>query len=1020
MPHRRPEMLQVQAPALMQLAALGWEILTEKEASRLRESRGEALLMGVLSEKLRQFNPRASEGDIAEFLRRFTPAETGNLIEDNKTIFEHLTKGITIESASEGQARAKTLVCIDWDNIDSNRFQAAAEFAYNGARFDIVLFVNGIPLAVLECKNGELVQAMNELEYYSRSHGGFFLYVQFTAALTASTARYGTVGTKAEFYSVWKEGSEEAAFTPNLPPDVMDRIFSGRLEGLRDEAAPSFSGDRVVLIKGLFAKDRLLQLVKHYILNDGGLKKVPRYQQYFVVEETLKRIQNKEDGARQGGVIWHTQGSGKSLTMVLLAKNILERLALPDARIILLTDRINLDSQLTQTFKSCNIGEIHQASGADNLAALLKKGVPIIATLIHKFADINKDSCSYSSPDIFVFADEAHRSQYGELSGKVRAILPNACFIGFTGTPIFQREKANTFRSFGGIIEPSYTIRTAIEDKAIVPLLYEARYLDKNIVDQEGLKEALKTEVNPNDAPPLGKYKLLGDIKRIPQIIEKIAADISAHYQENFQGKNGKAWAKAQLAVDTREEALMYHRAFQKLGKVNTALVISKGMKDDGALARFFKESSLSERAYTQRAVRTFEKDTREIELIIVADKLLTGFDAPINTVLYLNKLIKGHTLLQAIARVNRVYQNKDYGRVVDYLGLLGKLTDALDKYDALAGFDPEDLQGALIPIQDEIQKLPSLLKTLNEYFPQNGPQYILENSLRIFTDEPKRALFYRQIDDYARCLWLCLSSTEFQKSTPQKEIDIYKEYLAVYKKTKQELMLQYSDSASSVDSDENIGKLLSQYIKGGEILQINKPIDIMDKVKIKELQEKKESSPDSVATTLLYAMKRHAETHMKENPAFYEFFLDRLKGLIKEHKEQMISDVDSLFDMQKELEAEHFPNIPESLTIGNERAYYANSLGIFQKHNAEYPKKAAEALSLALNKELSKLTTLVHPWGRKTQINKIANDFAFYICEDLSLNMPFESAEELAYRLLEIAEERHVKSEGALLSSLK
>ncbi|MGL5721793.1 MAG: type I restriction endonuclease, partial [Brevinema sp.] len=353
MPKNRPEMQYVQAPTLIQFATMGWDILTEKEASTMREHDShEPLLLPILQESLRQLNPDITPSEISTFISRLTSSETGNLTEDNHRVFDHITKGITINRIVDGRPEPRTFKCVDWVNIENNKLQAVAEFNYYGDRFDIVLFVNGIPLGLIECKSSDIQQGIKEINYYTDKHPSFFLFIQFTATISAMQARYGTVNAGAEFYSVWREDISPITWR-DLSPEILSQIFSGRLQGLGENLPSEFSGERVELVAGIFNPCRFFNLIKYYVLNDGGIKKVPRYQQFFVVEESLKRLKKRE-----GGVIWHTQGSGKSLTMALLAQNIFSRLEAPDAQIILVTDRINLDSQLFNTFRNCNINTI--------------------------------------------------------------------------------------------------------------------------------------------------------------------------------------------------------------------------------------------------------------------------------------------------------------------------------------------------------------------------------------------------------------------------------------------------------------------------------------------------------------------------------------------------------------------------------------------------------------------------------------------------------------------------------------
>ena len=434
-----------------------------------------------------------------------------------------------------------------------------------------------------------------------------------------------------------------------------------------------------------------------------------------MIRSTLARIKRIEtQGTHQGGVIWHTQGSGKSLTMVMLARAMVLDSELINPRIILVTDRDDLDKQLGNTFTACGLSKERATSGR-NLVRHLKNKVGIITTLIHKF-DKGWTAEKYvdESPYIFVLVDESHRTNFGSLAARMRQMLPNACYLGFTGTPLLKKEK-NNFAKFGGLIEPHYSIKQAVADEAVLPLLYEGR-----LVEMEQNKAAIDlwfdrhtADLNKEQKADLKKkYARAEMLNKTDQVVYMQAFDISEHYRANWQGTG----FKAQLVAPRKEVALKYHEFLNTIGIVSSEVIISGPDTREGhdevdagpsdEVGKFWIKMMKrfgSEEEYTKQIINQFKHGDAP-EVLIVVDKLLTGFDAPRNTVLYLCRTLTEHTLLQTIARVNRLYEGKDFGYIIDYASVLGELDKALTMYEV---FDEEDLAGTLTSINVVVAKLP-------------------------------------------------------------------------------------------------------------------------------------------------------------------------------------------------------------------------------------------------------------------------------------------------------------------------
>ena len=503
-----------QIPALQLLMKLGYKYLTPAEALEARSNRSSnVLLESVLKKQLLQINKIEYKNKEFQFTDanintailalRDLPLQDG-FTAANKFFFELITLGKSLEQNVLGDKKSFSFKYIDWENPENNTFHVTEEFEVlrdgrtDTYRPDIVLFINGIPMVVIECKSPTIKtpieQAVEQSLRNQREDGirSLFLYSNIVMGVAVNEAKYATTATKKEFWSVWKEQfktkEQEAAYLltlqllKNQPLPNTDRtaLFKERFYHVLNYFNQLESDNLIIteqdkLLYNLCSKERLLDVIYHFILFDNGEKKIARYQQYFAVKYTLQRIENVlPSGARQGGVIWHTQGSGKSLTMVMLAQLIAMDKAIKNPKILLVTDRVDLDDQITETFKKCG-KPVKQANTGRHLVELLSDADDaIITTIIHKFESAVKIAEPFKSNNIFVLVDEGHRSQYGTFNVKMQRAFPNACFVAFTGTPLLKNEKS-TAKKFGGLID-TYSIKDAVEDKAVVPLLYEGRH----------------------------------------------------------------------------------------------------------------------------------------------------------------------------------------------------------------------------------------------------------------------------------------------------------------------------------------------------------------------------------------------------------------------------------------------------------------------------------------------------------------------------------------------------------------
>jgi type I restriction enzyme R subunit len=715
----------VEEAALEWFGELGYAIehgpqIAPGEPAAERDSFGDVVLAGRLRAAIRRLNPAIPEEAREEALRKVLRVGTPALTQTNRAFHRMLRDGVPVEYARpDGSIAGDHVRLVDFDTASANDWLAVNQFTViegqHNRRPDIVVFVNGLPLGLIELKNAAdedatIWSAYAQLQTYKAEIASLLHY---NAALVVSDglqARMGSVTANQEWFKVWRT-----------------------IDGQQDAAAQSLELE--VLIKGVFERQRLLDLLQHFIVfeedaDSGALHKIiAGYHQFHAVnaavEETVRasgmaekdllrqdtgtywagRMHGGKPGDRRAGVVWHTQGSGKSFSMLFYAARVVRHPAMRNPTLVVLTDRNDLDDQLFGQFQRCHdiLGQMPvQAGGREDLRALLNRASGgVVFTTIHKFMAERGEAmpCLSTRQNIVVIADEAHRSQYG-FGGKVNAqtgemsygfasnlrdALPNASFIGFTGTPI-EKTDANTRAVFGDYIS-IYDIQRAVADKATVPIYYESRIsklslnaaelpkLDaefEEITEGEELtkKEKLKTKWAALEA-------LVGDPKRIALI----AADLVAHFEKRVEAMDGKAMIvcmSRRICVDLYDALI----ALRPEWREETLKVVMTGSADDGPAWQPHIRSKDKRRTLANRF-----KDSRDpFRIVIVRDMWLTGFDAPCLHTMYADKPMQGHGLMQAIARVNRVFRDKPGGLVVDYLGLADQLKRALVTYTESGG----------------------------------------------------------------------------------------------------------------------------------------------------------------------------------------------------------------------------------------------------------------------------------------------------------------------------------------------
>lgn len=907
-----------QRPALALLEALGYTYISPADCDKQRGSRYHVLLRDILRGQLRRLNRYAYAGAENEFsaaniehaMEDLDEPLTDGLVRTSEKIYDALLLGKSYpETVGDGKMLSFNLRYIDWDNPQNNVFHVTEEFAVDSqdrqhnARPDIVLFINGIPFAVIECKAPHIPVEEAVGQMIRNQQAAYiphlFKFAQLVVATNKNAVKYATVGTPKKFWSVWKEQDAD--------------WLQARLSALVPDRMPTEQDRNTV---SLFSRERVFELIRYFILFDANVKKVCRYQQFFAVREIMKTIaESDEHGNRQSGVIWHTQGSGKSLTMVMLAKYILMELKDCHPRVVIVTDRKELDAQIAATFAHTRLTPARATSGRHLVELVNSARADVITSIINKFNTVERQEVKNPSRDIFVLVDESHRSNYGLMATRMRSVFPNACYIGFTGTPLMKSEK-NTMARFGRLIH-KYTIRDGVEDGAIVPLIYEGRFVEQK-VDEENIDLWFKqTTRRLTEAQREDLRRKWSSIRRLTSTdarIKRIALDISEHFIEGYKDTG----FKAMLATNYKRDAIRYLECFEQFGDLNCAVVISppdmrEGVDDvdegaDDLVVSFWNKmmQQYGDADRYEEAIKNRFCDG-EIDILIVCSKLLTGFDAPLCQVLYIDKELKEHGLLQAIARTNRLHEGKDYGLIVDYRGLIEKLDTAMDMYSGagLENFDGGDLKGVVVDVMSAIGNLRSAYTQLVELFAPVGSISDAEAVEVFLADDKMRQDFYTLLCAFGRALHLVLNAEQAYNALSKEERQKYQDTFIFFSKVRRSVKLQYCDAIDNAEYEPLMQNLLDTHLSVAGLKKITSPIDILNKDDFeKELEEL--GSLRSKADAIASRMTRSISEKRDENPAYYDSFSKRIRDALALYKEKVISEAEYLAKMRTIMEDYH------------------------------------------------------------------------------------------------------------------
>jgi type I restriction enzyme R subunit len=938
------ETKQSQLPAVELLINLGYRFIT---AAELEQERGgdtsrfilrhtaQRMLSKINSYEHRGTEYHFSEKDIAEVIDELENIPFEGLQDTSKKIYSMIMPrlgGKTVKVFHDGSYESKSIRYIDFDTPENNDFAVAVEVVATGKgtiRLDICIYVNGIPFAVIENKKSstELENGIAQLRGYQdpNHYPKLFAYIQLLIASNKEDCKYGVTGTPSKFYARWKERElieeewkyrdafkvayenqvKEVISTP-IDPTVYAKILTD-LNGYtfgHTQVLDRLVTQQDLALYGILRKERLLDLVKNFILFDAGKKIIMRYQQYFAIKKMLLRISQLEEQTtgqkRRGGILWHTQGSGKSLTMVMFVKALIEDTEIQNPRVLVVTDRKDLDRQIKGTFENAGLKkEIKQATSGEDLLYLIQhKDLRVLTTLIHKFQSASKKQTNFvdSDKNIFVLIDEAHRSQGGDANLEMNRVIPNACYIAFTGTPLLKKDKSKL--KFGTFID-KYTIDDALADEIILPLIYEGRYVDLRQDSAEIDKQTTRLLETANEEQRKKlqdqvKHKMLTDN---PQRIEEIGYDILNHFRGNFAGTG----LKGQIVAPSKYAAILFQRYFEAKTNISTALVISdengyipeddEHKKEVDHYLQEIKANYQSLFSYEKEVIDSFKHNEDGVELLIVVDKLLTGFDAPRNTVLYLAKQLQDHNLLQAIARVNRLYDSdvlpKTAGFIIDYSENALNLKTAMKLF---GNYDEDDVKGALINVNEKVDDLEQSYGQLHDLF--NGVAEDDEAYLRFLGDEPTRKQFYELLNSFLRTFAECMALKEFVHNFDH--IDIYRKELKQFVRLRQTANLRYAENSDFSMYKRALIKILDKNIKAEEAELLTKQISLSDKEAFDEAVEQLHSDA-SKAEAIAAQMSRTITEKLEMDPVFYTRFSQKISKLLDDMRERKLSDIQAL-----------------------------------------------------------------------------------------------------------------------------
>lgn len=945
-------------PALEQLQSLGWHYVTGKfltPQSSERSSRSDVILIKRLNTAIKRINPWISEDNLNKVSRELVRINCTSLMEYNQKIYNKLTKYQSVEQDLGKGRKGQTVKLIDFDNIENNEFLCVNQFKIEGANGDIIpdiiCFVNGLPLAVIECKDpykntssNPIAEAIDQLRRYAnlrkenttdKDEGAqkLFWYNQLMVATCRDHAKVGTISATSSYYSDWKDAYP-----------LTDADLSGEHTTAQQR-----------LLAGMFEVSRFLDILQNFTLfeteNKKTVKKIARYQQFRAVNKIIAHLKQGQTREDKSGVVWHTQGSGKSLTMVMLAMKIRRDTELKKYKLVFVTDRTQLDSQLSATFKRVQEETVYKADSVRELKTLLAKDASdLITAMVQKFQDIEQEdgfNDLNTSEKIIVLADEAHRTHFGGLALTLNTALPNAPKIGFTGTPLTKENKME--KAFGGYID-KYKINEAVADGATVSIVYEGRAANTKL-SEDGLEESFehyfadRTREEKNEIKR--KYGIEKAILEAPNRVKAVCKDLLSHYQKRIQ-KDG---FKAMIVTGSRHAAVLYKETLDELGAPPSAVIISGDHNDRPELKQY------TDKTAQKTAIDDFKKPLEESDLsfLIVKDMLLTGFDAPIAQVMYIDRKLQGHTLMQAIARVNRTAKDKSRGFIVDYYGLSQYLIDALRI------FSDDDIEGSYHALADEIHKLDALRNAAMAYF-KGVDTSDTDNCIFILKDEEIRGQFMYAYKQFAKQMNIVL---------PNKAAAPFKKDLLFLGKVFHGAKNRYREHLFVLDdAGAKVRELVDEYITSTGIDPKIPPTNLLAD-NFKE-QLGKINSQRAQASEIENAIEHHITIKLDEHPEYYKSLSLKLREIIERTADNWENQVDALLALREEMETQRQQAAQDLDLSDTQHAFYSILKAEIENINVVIAEEKIKELTKFLVEELERVTKIVDFFMKDDEIKGV------------------------------------------------
>ncbi|MBM09758.1 type I restriction endonuclease subunit R [Leeuwenhoekiella blandensis] len=1032
----QPEYQYSELPALQLLERMGY---VSGKATQLdtRKDIAEVIFKEQLLAAIKRLNPWINENNLQKAYHSITSITGTSLIEINQEIWEYLRGAkLSVKQKINGAEDYHPVHFIDYECIANNEFQAISQMKFKGKSWnsepDIMVYINGLPIALIECKSPTAQNAWetaySDLKHYQENSEKLFHFNQLMIGIWQVGGKYGAINAPKQFYSVYKPHQEE------------DLSFIGEHPSRQD-----------ILLYSIFNKERLLDIIRHFVIfeNDQGqiIKKLPRYQQLRATNKTILRLQ--ED---RGGVVWHTQGSGKSITMAYVARKLMApEYGFDNPTVMVMTDRKDLDRQITTTFQNIGFKNVTQASSVAHLDTLLSNNYgKIITTTLQKFQETDTENNSTQDQteieesenfriekridaennilvkitkelqegkwvaiakeeielqhlsdkkNLYVLVDEAHRSHYGFLAAFMRTILPHAKFVAFTGTPISKEDKSTLGEFYGGEYIDVYTIKESVADGATKELFY-----DEGIAQLDVKKKELDKEFDEQfkDATEEKKDVLKRAALRKYQLSYSRMRDVAKHIINHYRDKIYSDGHKAMLVTAGREAAIKYQKIFKELEnegfhQFKSKVVISlSSPKTDDIAKEYYSAVEYNKQhpdnpepiwVTPPEAVKTVTEDYKlpfgnedekeksgkkkndNTAFLIVSDMLLTGYDAPIASVLYLDKALKEHNLLQAIARVNRSRKGKDAGYIIDYCGISSFLIQAMEIFSG--DLRPDDI---LKNLAEELPRLKINHTKLVDFFKPmridrnyEREKYI-DAALRYIEPLDKRDEFKVLLKEFNKSIHIVLPNTKAMK---------YEDDFKLYNEIKLRARNAYPDDEDlKVSKDES--KMLQTMIdahlhsKGVENL-LEEPISIIDKEKFKE--EMLNASPSTKELKMRNNLKHTIKVGLDKNPDFFKPLAQRLEELLKQRKEQRITETQLLLayaGLVDEIVEEQEESKSKGFTTDQKKAVYNSMKTIFD----EAAEDATHTLYDLISGELS-----IVGWADKSRVKKdIENKIKRYL----------------------------------------